>query len=280
MPADVSKDTQLRIPLRTAEVPQQNLVIQTHSLMSNVNRRLYAQCGVYRVKLDIDQSPTGNSYDVYTLANTWWVRGSIRAAKKAFYDAMKEELGHTKAARWHDFRINHNIGAQLSGTQEALAEAYVPGAGAGTFAVGSSLEYSQVEGSNSVQSEFVLTGATASGQWNVFEEYDKMGNPPQDPAAAESGGYANLTEELDEENVNLLQELGNTPPYLANDFNNPFMKASKLYTSTTGAQVLSTGWIDAPLGLLFIPNWTAQGSTGLTLHVARGNYKGAFCDRL
>lgn len=252
-----------------------NAVVHVPWILSQVNRRLYRQQGVYRVNIQLEQSPTANSYDVYALANTWWVRNALKAAHKAYYTAMADELEQTKPARWHDFIIDDSFN-----NTDNLHAMLFDGTAANAVQ-GGEWNPSLIELPSSAQAQFQLIGPTAGTQFNVFQEYDAMQNAPAAPGTAAPGGYDGLLETFDAENVQLLQEQGNLPPYDPDNMPDPFVHVGKIYTNNAGgAQRLSTGWFDAPLGVVYIPGMSSLGNSGLCLDVAAGSYKGVLCDPL
>jgi hypothetical protein len=252
-----------------------NAVVHVPWILSQVNRRLYRQHGMYRVNIQLEQSPTATSYDVYALANTWWVRNALKAAHKAYYTAMSDELEQTKPARWHDFIIDDG----LTSTDHLHAMLYD---GSASVAVeGGEWSPSLIELPSSAQASFRLSGATTGTYYNVFTEYDAMQNAPASPATPATGGYDGLLETFDAENVQLLQEQGNLPPYDPDNLPDVWVHVGKIYSNNAGgAQRLSTGWFDAPLGVVYIPGLNSLGNSGLCIDIAAGSYKGVLCDAL
>lgn len=250
-------------------------MIHAPFILSQVNRRLYRQSGMYRLNIQLEQTATTNSYNVYALANTWWVRNALKAAAKAYYQAMDDELAQTKPARWHDFRIDDAF------TNTDMLHPMLFNGSTAVGVQGGEFDWSLIELPSSSQAKFVLNGSTTSTQFNVFQEYDAMQNAPASPATAAPGGYDGLLETFDAENVQLLQEQGNLPPYDPDNMPDVWVHVGTIYSnSANGTQRMSTGWFDAPLGIVYIPGLSAAGNAAICIDIAAGNYKGVLCDAL
>jgi hypothetical protein len=101
--------------------------------------------------------------------------------------------------------------------------------------------------------------------------------------------YDDLMEELDSENMLLLESRGDEPPYNATSWEAVWVKVGELYQTSTGAQSLSTGLFQAPLGLLYLYNYGSAMQAGptppfaesrLSVSVLPGTYKGVHSDAL
>ncbi len=74
-----------------------------------------------------------------------------------------------------------------------------------------------------------------------------------------------------------LQNRGNLPPYNANAFPSIWVKVATLTVGAAGNQKISTGFFDAPCGLVYLK---ATGTNfddlnnGISLTVQAGDYKG------
>ena len=248
-------------------------IVYVDKVMSELNRRLYRQHRVYNVKLSLDQADEAQSHlDVYALAPTWWVMNAISQAKKHFDVATAEELAQGGKSRWHDFRISTGI-STASELQAKLRDL------ASGEAVPSDMEgeylYSRIFDSSGNTKIFALQGASSTSQYNIFDEYDLMGSVNRQPeTGGVDAGYAGITDELDSENVDELNERGNLPPYDYEDLPSlMWVKVGQLYRTTNGNQSLTTGFFDAPLGIVYLPGFNAT-TADLTLEVAAGDYKG------
>jgi hypothetical protein len=248
-----------------------NSCIRIPNVLSRANKRLYRQHMNYRAKVSIN---TGNAtqarVEVYALAPNWYVLNSLRRAKTTYDEVMEDELKQMGKSRWHDFRVN-----TLMSTYEELLDDLQFGGSSATTSYTPEYTNSSIHCSDGNDRTFVLEGASSTSRWNVFEEYDRMGNTaPSAPAA--QGGYTDALEVVDNENVQHLQGAGDNPPY-RDDLQAAFVKVGEIYRDANGNQSYSTGFFDAPLGLVLLvgldPNVHAD---GVYLEVAGGKYKG--CD--
>ena len=76
--------------------------------LSGLNRRLYRQNRVYRVKVDAIGDVMG-AVDVFRLRDTFMLQRGYQEAMKAWnesYEAAEEVVKETSRARWRDFRID------------------------------------------------------------------------------------------------------------------------------------------------------------------------------
>jgi hypothetical protein len=119
-------------------------------------------------------------------------------------------------------------------------------------------------------------GGSSTSQYNIFQEYDRMFQSVVDPAVTGNpGGYTDLIESIDNENVAHLSGDGNSPPYDADDLPSLcWVKVGHLLRDASGSQTLSTGFFDAPLGMIWLPNHTVSTNLHLDLEVQKGDYKG------
>ena len=256
----------------TTGVPGPHSLIQVDKALSQMNHRLYRQHMSYTCRVDLNTDQDFGLVEVYALAPTWYVMNSLREAKRVHDDAMKEERAMVKQARWYDFRINPNMPA----TVNSLGPHGLDNGIGGIVAVsttGSEYAYSLIENSDGNARGFVLRGATSGTSYNVFEEYDSMGNVSDSPQTPVTGGYDGVRSSVEEENMNYLQSRGENPPYDATTFNVVWVKVGELYQTAGGSSSKSTGFFEAPLGLIYLPNHAAT-AANISLRVKAGKYKG------
>lgn len=262
-----------KIPVKPGAGPftTTNSLIRCDEVLSIANKRLYRQHMVYRAKVSINTgAPVQNHVNVYALAPTWFVLNAIRSAKSTYDEVMADEVEQMGKARWHDFRIDLGTGL----TNNLLNPDFEIGGATGTSS-SYTREYniSEIVCADGNNRTFALNGATSTSQYNVIEEYDKMGNTSEDAATA-PGGYDNAQEELDIGNVGRLQNRGNQAPY-DDHMTDIFVKVGEIYRDANGNQSFTTGFFDAPLGLIWLegldPNVHAD---GVQLEIASGKYKG------
>lgn len=265
----VLRQTQVGKPLSPT---QPNSLVRVDKIMSEMNRRLYRQHKIYRCKLSISDDDSTVNQEVWALAPTWWVINSIRKAKAHFDQAMKDEMAQGGTGRYYDFRIS------LGRTDwDGLAGLYQnPGSGIDGYITEGEYVYSDVRCADNNDRVFALTGASSTSQYNIFTEYDRMGQAIVLPAdVSNQGGYTDLIESIDNENVQHLTGDGNSPPYDADDFPSLcWVKVGHLLRDADGSQTLSTGYFDAPLGMIWLPNHDVATNLHLDLEVQKGDYKG------
>ena len=256
-------------------VPGPHSVIQVDRVMSELNHRLYRQHMTYTARVDLNTDANFGLVEVYALAPTWYVMNSLREAKRVHDHAMKEERAATGQARWYDFRINPGLG----GTVEQLTP-YGLARGAGLpisaqiATTGSEYNYSNIEDEVGNARDFLIQGPTSGSSFNVFDEYDAMGNVSDSPETPAPGGYDGVDALMESENQANLLLRGNSPPYATDTWNVVWVKVGELYQTSGGNSSKSTGFFEAPLGLILLPNYSAAGSTNISLKVKAGKYKG------
>lgn len=260
-------------------VPQANSYVRIPRALSIINQRLYREHRGYYAEINLSARDAQTTIEVYTLAPNWFTLGALRMAKEQYDKAMREERKMVASpGRWHDFHVRVGI----SGADEL-----VPGGLDGgllenvTDITGSSWPESQITDDNGATKRFCLFGASSSVQYNVFEEYDAMGNISQDPSnPTTQGGYDRLDGTVREENIVALQERGASPPYNPDSMSTRMVKVGEVYSTASGNQSLSTGVFYAPLGFVYLKGYAAVGTNLCTLNVVPGTYKGVHTSAL
>ena len=266
--------------------------------LGRINNRLYRDHLNYYASVSLNSSvSTQTPILVYTLAPTWYVSGALRAAKKMHDRAMREERATVKQARWYDFRLDLDIDGSLYDEMQpyGIAQAMTSVAAHSADELVPS-RVTDASGNNRVFTLRTSTGGSrpAGLAYNVFQEYDAMADTPVDNAAVSSGTapYDDLTHQNQTENMAHLVYRGDVPPYNGDSFDAYWVQVGELYVDASGAQSLSTGMFQAPLGVVLFtgPGGSGFGDVGdglintdrarLNLHVAPGNYKGVHVDAL
>lgn len=256
--------------------PTENQALRMLDVMRNlsvINRRLYRFGRVPRVKIDMDAN-AGQSVDVFALRNDWAVLQGFRLAYKTYLECTKEErkdLGGGQVARWEDFRVNPGT---TGGTM--LPVLHTP-TSSRVLLTGGSFELSTIIATD--QSEKTFTwGSPSANVYGILHEYDLVGNAQQSPDSDTNDlPYGNATNLRDQQQAQNLQEDGSLPPYDATGVHSssPWVRVATLNVGAPGDQKLSTGFFDAPCGLvMLVGNNDTWNSNGLICEVQAGDYKG------
>lgn len=273
-------DTQRHIPIAKLTETQQLGIVRADRLLSGVNHRLYRQHGNYRCKLKIlGANATTGDIQVFTLSNTWYTKNAIQMAKRVHDLAMEEERALGVQSRWYDFRISDNTGAVDEFVQALRSAPLAPttlSTHPGEYA------FSAIEDTAGTSQAFVIPAGGSTVGYNIFQEYDRMGNTSVDPGGAVPvGGYDGADGTLERENIQSLMARGNNPPYdgetlLQDVFVQVGQMSRKSQHLATGAGIseLSTGFFDAPLGMIWVKQEAPDSNVLLQLEVAAGKYKG------
>ena len=261
------------VNVRTTPSAAPNAIVLVDRELSALNNRLYRQHRVYQTKVDLATADAYSAVNVMALAPTWWVMNAIKKAKQHFDLAMKEEGSQSKA-RWYDFRISSGVSSATAAVldaklaQDAVGGLISPGNVYGEYV------YSDVHCSDGNDRIFTLNGASSLSKYNIFEVFVRLGLTVVDPPSAKSGGYTDLIESIDNENVQHLTGDGNAPPYDADDFPDAmWIRVGTLFRDTNGNQVTSTGFFDAPLGIIGLQGYHGA-MPNLSITVQKGDYKG------
>lgn len=248
-------------------------------LLSQTNRRLYRQGKLYQAKVDMDladyQAADGVKVDVYVLANTWDTQRAWALAKATYDAAYSEEIASMQSsqiARWRDFRVQHGItGATVANSQMAalatLADQVVT---AGEFV-------DSIVDVNGTSKTFTWSNVISPSTLNMVQEWDKAGSVDTSPAvSSNSAPYEDVNPDSAETNeMTQLAAHGNLPPYDQSNPNGRWVKVASLFQQTpSGKQKLSTGFFDAPCGLVALVCSSALSNGDLSITVKGGDYKG------
>lgn len=277
-----------------------NAMLAIDRCLNLVNRRLYRQHKVYTAKVHLSNpNETTTPIGVYVLRNTWAVRKSIALAKHIYDKAVREERAVVGNARWHDYRITPS-GSFANTEFRTLPLAITSDAEYTALTEGSTADgeyqFSEVEVTTSSGTEqqkgFSLRPSSAFNSYSIFAEYQNMGpSTSESPVFNAVGGYDRATgTSFEDENVQDLLNKGNLPPYNAGDLGlgSPWVKVGEIGRDAQGGMVTSTGFFEAPLGLVWLEGYQAiiadpTSSTGETLplstqlcevEVKMGDYKG------
>lgn len=216
---------------------------------------------------------------VYALRDTWDLHGAYKLAMKKYYNAMKEELQAKGAkTRWHDFRVLPDFQADA-----LVATISAPAAGTPTMQdsepAQGDFHFSEVVDQTGNARAFSLHSTnTSATQFGILEEWSRQDSVDADPdTASQTMPYTGLNPGEDEANYDLLRVRGELPPYGATSDTSIWRRVGRLTETASGVSKLSTGFFDAPLGILvFVSDGFTTSDNVYPMHVTfqSGDYKG------
>ena len=256
--------------------------VNVEASLSQLNRRLYRQGRVYSVKVDLQSGLTANTqYTVYALANTWMLKKAWQAAFENYLNQTKEERATFKGklARWNDFRLS--MASAFTGAGGMNAGLVDPTGAEVAVATGES--YISKIADDAGTTRFYGIGGSAGGTtFDILAEFERLGAAQAEPSSTETAvAYGATDTDLQDEEIDDVTDQGNLPPYAINGSHDasPWRKIGVLHSDTSG-QRLSTGYFDAPLGIVIIvsnnptPHKLFSQGTELSVEVKAGDYKG------
>ena len=259
---------------------QANVQLRVDRELSKMNRRLYREGRNYTVKLDLNpqQAQAGNFVEVFALKDTWFIHKAWQFAFQEYLNATaleRDRAGKTQQARWNDFRVNSGLGLQL-----ANSRAYTKSGSAQSLTDGEFL-LSEVEDSSGTTRQFTWSDSPTSGEYGILVEYGKQGRPPSTPT---SPGVDQPYSDQDSDASNVewddVTDHGNEPPYKSViRHTTPWIKVATLSVDA-GMQKLSTGFFNAPCGIVMIRGLSTQVAQEMQLEVKAGDYKGVHAPRM
>ena len=253
-------------------------VLDTARALSALNRRLYRFARVYPVNISVDPASPG-SVEVYALRDDWAVHQGVKMAYQMYMKNTEDErkaLSGNMIARWEDFRIAHGVAAV---SNELLAKLHDPTfTGTGNLMSAGEFTLSQVVDQANTQRTFTF-GAPGGTEYGILQEYDKSANAQGTPSSVSgvTGAYTDLESDINALTTTDLINDNNQPPYERDGINaaTPWVKVGTIGSGAAGDQKLSTGFFNAPCGLVVLvgPNndWN---SDQMRFEVKAGKYKG------
>ena len=250
-------------------------LVDTARNLSLLNRRLYRYTRCYSAKISQDAMSTQTA-EVYALRNDWAVHKGLQMAYKMYLQNTEDErnaMATGQVARWEDFRVDSGIPSF-----EALLPVLHSNA-VGSFLLNQGeFNLSNVVDSSNVRRTFSWTNAPLPTEYSILNEYDKAGNAQLSPSSVPTDmPYANIETQVNDATADDLKEDGNSPPYdsLGVNADTPWVRIATLGSGVGGVQQLSTGYFDAPCGIIMVVGNTATfNSNSLRLEVKSGEYKG------
>ena len=253
-------------------------VIDVGQCLSQENRRLYRQGMRYTVKLDFESqgNPLGR-YKVYALNDTWSTQGAWKKALESHMNNSIEEEG--RKGRWNDFRVKH--GWTAGGVSQGFPMAFAGNdiqprpLSAGEFV------FSQSRTEAGGVFEYTW-GPSSSGNFSIVEEFDKLAQVSVEPSHLIGDmPYSELDDDTSDQQMAHLENSGRQPPY--NRINSNLYEWNLIadISQTGDGTTQSTGFFDAPCGLIVVVGYYKPHSefdpltdTLLKVTCAQGNYKG------
>tara|TARA_B100000900_G_C20578530_1_gene716404 strand:- start:1448 stop:2209 length:762 start_codon:yes stop_codon:yes gene_type:complete len=233
---------------------------------------------------------TNGEIHVFKLRDSWMLQKAYEMAMTKWNESYKEAQQATKdtvKARWRDFRIDPrlhvNDNVTVSFTMSSM--------GTGVLATNVVVDEYQVaqafRSSTNQQMDFALFSDGST--FDILEEYNKAGNTQNEPETAQAlAAYEALNANLQAGETLDLQANGNAPPYDADNMGvgEVLEYVGTIYRAQGGSTKLSTGFFDAPLGIIYTfgegvtavngikdSNGNAQ-DVLMNVEVQAGDYKG------
>ena len=254
-------------------------VLDTARALSALNRRLYRFARVYPVNISMDPATPSGVVEVYALRDDWAVHQGVKMAYQMFSQNTEDErkaLGSNMVARWEDFRIADGVAATHN---ELLAKQHDPTfTGTGTLMSAGEFTLSHVVDSGNTRRTFTF-GTPGGTEYGILQEYDKSANAQGSPSTISgvTGAYTELNSEINTQTTVDLQQDNNQPPYDRDGVNaaTPWVKIGTIGSGPAGDQKLSTGFFNAPCGLVVLVGPASDwNSDTMRFEVKAGKYKG------
>jgi hypothetical protein len=261
-------------------------VLDVGRTLSVCNHRLYRQGKTYQLKIDIDNRANATSgpaqYEVYALADTWYVQKAWQLARATYLTATAGErsmMSKQKIARWEDFRVTAGVAGVT-----ILPKQYSESLGSANNASGEFQNTAMTLADGSTTRTFTWGSTPSASEWSMLQEYDTAGSTDDSPDNADAGNpYQGVDGDVHEAQMDIIADRGNSPPYNADSFSdNVWVKVATLDNSgagnpggPTGHSRMSTGFFNAPCGLVVIKSSISHTLAGdISMTVKSGQYKG------
>lgn len=285
---------ELLYPIADLAIPS---IIQVDQGLAMANHQLYRQTRSYRIKVDLNRVDNSDEVQVYTLSDTWMLRQAIKHAK-AHYDASRaEEVKNVgKKARWNDFRIIHGAGVVTWNLLRTPTQyTWTIGSGGPTqvpLVAGEYLYSSSATASGALKGYSIggvgpyttTVNAPFATAWNILAEYSASRDTQADPEDVTANVMFSDSELMEEMGVNSVEldevlDDGNLPPYDPDNLTegSPWVQNPTVGGTGTQSTRVTTGYIDAPLGLVLI---FGNGAGNVLISCAKGDYKGVQAENL
>lgn len=255
--------------------------------LSLINHRLYRQGRMYRCRVSITEPGATGGAAITTLPDAWWSRESYTKIRKIWMkrvEDIKEVQGKEGIGRWNDFKIGYdnshhdNFGSALkpmlvtdaTGTQAAMASS------------NEEWNLSELMDNDGNNNSFRMLGTSGTNEIGLIATYSNITNifaPDPDESGSGAHIYADFAPQSAGGDDSDMDDQGDYPPYHETAFPQMEVLQGQILNvyglgaaeNAAGIQRLSTGYFDAPLGLLRINPMANQ---ELTIEVQAGDYKG------
>lgn len=251
--------------------------------LSLINHRLYRQGRNYRVRVSITSPVAVAGAAITTLPDSWWARRAYNKVKDLWMKRIadiKAVQGNRSIGRWNDFKVGYDATHRTNFTS-ALKPVLVTDATGTQAAMATSNEewnLSELLDNDGNDNTFrMLSTASTSNVFNILQAYSNVDNvfaPDPDETGSGSQIYAEFAPVAGGGDASDMDDQGDFPPYHETAFPQMEVLQSQLVCtdpSAAGIQRLSSGYFDAPLGLIRIGSPT---NNELTIEVQAGDYKG------
>ena len=251
--------------------------------LSMINHRLYRQGRLYRVRVSITSPIAIAGAAVTTLPDTWWARTAYNKVRKLWTDRIgkikKEQGTNAAVGRWNDFKVGYDETHRNAFTSAKLPELVTDATGTQAGFTAGNAEWnlsSLIDNDGNTNTFRMLGTASTSNVVNIVDAYADITNifsPDPGQTGVGAGIYGDFLPEAGAGDT-LMDTQGDYPPYNEVDFPQHEVLQSQLVCtdpSAAGIQRLSSGYFDAPLGIIRI---AAPTNNELTIEVQAGDYKG------
>lgn len=261
-----------------------NLEVAADIICSEVNHRKYDQLMTYTVKIDLDSSVDSGTFQVYALQDSWMVKQAIAMAHAVYNVNTKEERALMESkmmAKWGGFRLQSGLPKTVFTDACAAQKNYTLAPYNWIPLDTAEIYFSEVTAAGG-QATFGLTGLTTPTFYNIIEQLDLSGNSIPSPSTVNTEiPYDGVEVDVSTSDATYehLQQDGNLPPYARNDLEtNIWTLVGTLHIDANGNQKLSTGYFDAPLGMIALAGYSVQTGANsvpaLSIEFQKGSYQG------
>ena len=243
---------------------------------------MYREGRVYSTKIDLntEDAIVGNFVEVYTLKDTWFTQKAWQLAFQEYMNATKNERDKVKnkkaLARWNDFRTGDGTGLAELLPRQANHTGGLTNESAGEFVL------SKGEDAAGATRTWTWDPAPSGTEFSIMTEYDKAGNTDPQPAAPTTDQpYSEMDSDASNVEWDDVTDSGNLPPYNQNGLD-PLFPWNKVATLSVepGKQKLSTGYFNAPCGIVMLRGLNSNAQQEVVMTVKSGDYKGVHAERL